>query len=206
MKEIEKIVVANGNPAKIERYGRLLSEYIKEVVGLKDVGVTEKPEEHGETAEENAEIKARFYTSKTGLLVFSEDEALYVDFLSENEQPGVRVRRVNGSDEVDDEKLLSHWEGIVAQVPENKRTGRWHIAYCVATPDGNVKTVAVDHPIIFFSPSSQVKLLGWPMSSLEGPVAFNKPHSELTPEERKINDEKADKAIKERLDELLTAK
>lgn len=204
MIEIEKIVVASGNPAKVERYGKLLSHYAKGVVGLKDIGVTEKPEEHGETAEENVEIKAKFYADKTELLVFSEDEALYVDFLSDDEQPGVHVRRINGKDEVDDDLLLSHWEKRVAKVPEDKRTGRWHIAYCIATPDGKTKTVALDHPIIFFSPSSPVRLPGWPMSSLEGPVAFNKPHSELTEKERVEHEQKSNITIAEKLKELIS--
>jgi len=203
MKEIEKMVVASGNPAKVERYGKMLSLYVNKVIGIKDMGITEKPEESGNTAEENAEIKGRFYANKTGLLVFSEDEALYVDFLPEDKQPGVHVRRIDGQDEVDDEKLLVYWEKMIARVPETSRTGRWHIAYCVATPDGEVKTIGLDHPIVFFSPSSKVRIPGWPMSSLEGPVAFNKPHSELTQEERKLNDGKADKAIKEKLKDLM---
>jgi len=205
MRKVEKIVVASGNPAKVERYGRILSQYAREVVGIKDLGIADKPKELGDTAEKNAEIKARFYADRTGLLVLSEDEALYVDFLPENQQPGVYVRRVDGIDEVDDGRLLAHWEKIVAQVPESNRTGRWHIAYCIATPHGKVKTVGLDHPIVFFSPSSQVRIPGWPMSSLEGPIVFHKPHSELTEKERKLNDEKANKAIQEKLEELMSS-
>lgn len=203
MKKVEKIVIATRNPAKVERFQGLLAKYAKEVVGLNDLGITDKPEEKGTTAEENAEIKARFYANKTGLLVFSEDEALYVDFLLPKEQPGVYVRRVEGKDEVDDDQLLAYWEKIVAKVPKNKRTGRWHIAYCLASPNGTLKTVALDHQILFFSPTSKVRLPGWPMSSLEGPVGFNKSHSELTEEEKKKLNSKADKEIAGKLKELL---
>jgi inosine/xanthosine triphosphate pyrophosphatase family protein len=204
MKEIKEIVVASKNPAKIERYSRMLSNYASEVLGLSDLGVTEEPEESGKTAEENAEIKARFYADSTGLLVFSEDESLYVDFLPEDKQPGVHVRRIDGKDEADDVKLLKHWEGMVAKVPENERTGKWHIAYCIATRDGTVKTVALDHPLVFFSPSSDVRIPGWPMSSLEGPVKFNKPHSELSREERKMHEEETNKHILVKLQELMS--
>jgi len=203
MKEIEKIVVATKNPAKVERYGRMLSQYANQVVGLQDVGETDKPAETGETAEENAEIKGRYYAEKTGLLVFSEDEALYVDFLPENQQPGVHVRRIDGKDEADDNQLLSHWEEIVAKVPEGERTGKWHIAYCIASPDGIVNTTSLEHPIVFFSPSSEIKIPGWPMSSLEGPAALNKPHSEMTEEEKRETDERANTAIAEKVKELL---
>ena len=202
MKEIESIVVASKNPAKVERYGKLLSLYISQVVGLSDLGITDQPEENGETAEQNAEIKGKHYAQRTGMLVFSEDEALYVDFLPENQQPGVHVRRINGKDEVDDETLLSYWEQVVSAVPEEERAGKWHIAYCIAHPDGTIHTVSLDHPIMFFSPPSNVRIPGWPMSSLQGPSAFGKPHSELTQEERELADKRADEAIVKKLQEL----
>ena len=184
MKKFSKLVVATKNPAKTDYYRSILDEIADEVLSLNDFGSIEKPNESGSTAEENAEIKARYYAMKTGLPVFSEDEALEVDFLPESEQPGTHVRRINGHDEVDDDQLLKHWEEIISKVPEGKRTGRWHIAYSISLPDGQTHTVALDHSLVFFSPSSKIRVPGWPMSSLEGPVLFNKPHSELTEEER----------------------
>jgi len=195
----EKFVIASRNEAKIKRFGRLLSDLAIAVVGLDNLGVTGKPEETGQTAEENAEIKARFYADKTSLGVLSEDESLFADFLPPDKQPGVHVRRIGGRREVSDKELLDYWEQLVAQAPEEKRTGHWHIAYCLATPEGEVHTVSLDHQIKFFSPSSGVRLPGWPMSSLQGPVDFDKPDSELTPEERKQKDQLADGLIQEKL-------
>ena len=68
---------------------------VKQIVGLDEFEMKEKPGEAGETAEENAEIKAKFYIRRTGLPVLSEDESLFVDFLSADKQPGVHVRRIN---------------------------------------------------------------------------------------------------------------
>jgi inosine/xanthosine triphosphate pyrophosphatase family protein len=203
MKEVKKIVVASSNPAKVTRFRKILSEHVEEVVSLNDLGIVEKPEESGETAEENAKIKGRFYAKKTGLIVFSEDEALYVDFLPGSKQPGVHVRRIDGKDEVNDDTLLKYWEKLVAEVPKNERTGRWHIAYSIVTPNGKSKTVTLDSPLIFFSPSSDVRIPGWPMSSLEGPIKFNKPHSELSEEEREIHEGEANGHIVEKLRELM---
>jgi inosine/xanthosine triphosphate pyrophosphatase family protein len=200
---VEKIVVASKNPAKVARYGRMLSKYAKETVGLDALGITDKPEETGETAEENAQIKGIFYANRAGLPVFSEDEALYVDFLPKDKQPGVHVRRIKGRNEASDDELLSYWEKIVAKVPEDKRTGRWQIAYCITSPSGRSKSVILNHPIIFFSPTSKVKLPGWPMSSLEGPVEFGKPHSELIDEERKQHEENSNQQIIKKLEELM---
>ena len=202
--KIKKIVVATRNESKKSRFSRLLVEMVGQVTGLDEMGVTEKPKETGNTAEENAQIKATFYAAATGLPVLAEDESLWVDFLPKDKQPGVHVRRINRKDEVTDEELLAYWEALVAKSPVNKRTGYWHIAYCLGTPDGKVHTGALDHPIMFFSPSSKVRLPGWPTSSLQGPVMFGKPDSELTDEERRLKDQRADKLIKEKLQELFT--
>lgn len=202
MKKILKLVIATRNPGKKERYGKVLSGVVEEVLSLDDLGVKEKPEENGETAEENAKIKAVFYTEKTGLPVFAEDESLFVDFLPPEKQPGVYIRRVNGKEEVDDEQLLDHWERIISQVPKEKRTGRWHTAYCFATPEGKIALTAVDYCRIFFSPPSKIRIHGWPMSSLQGPAEFGKPHAELTEKERRQAEKETDKIILKKLKEL----
>lgn len=199
MKRLEKIVVATRNPGKKERYGRLLSRVAKEVLSLADLGIKEKPQESGETAEENAKIKAIFYAKLTGLLVFSEDESLFVDFLPLDKQPGVYIRRVDGKEEVDDNQLLAHWEKIIAKVPKEKRTGRWHTAYCLAAPIGKVSIVSTDHHRMFFYPSSKIRIPGWPMSSLQGPIEAGKPHSELTRKELKQFEREADRIILKKL-------
>ena len=55
----EKLVIGSGNPAKVDFYRSLFIDVSGEVVGLKQLGVMEKPQESGETAEENATIKGR---------------------------------------------------------------------------------------------------------------------------------------------------
>ncbi len=113
--KIEKLVIATRNRSKKERFGGLFVKIVKEVLALDDFNISEKPQEIGATADENAEIKARFYSQKLNLPVFSEDEALYVDFLLPEKQPGVFVRRINGRDESNDDELLSYWEKITAE-------------------------------------------------------------------------------------------
>lgn len=203
MLKLKKLVIATKNPAKIAHYKTILGEISDEVFGLDSFEIMDKPEESGTTAEENAKIKATFYALKTGCPVFSEDEALYVDFLPETEQPGTHVRRINGRDEVDDDQLILHWEKVIASVPKNKRTGKWRIAYCIATPEGSIKTSGLDYPIMFFSPTSKIRIPGWPMSSLQGSSLFKKPHSEQSKEEREISKKRTEQELKNMLLELL---
>lgn len=202
MEKIDKIVIATRNPAKRKRYGALLSGLADEIFGLNDLGITDKPSETGETAEQNAEIKAKFYSQMSGLIAFSEDEALFVDFVPPEKQPGVHVRRIEGRDEANDDQLLAYWERVIARVPPDQRSGRWQIAYCLATPAGQTKTIALDYPRIFFSPSSKIRIPGWPMSSLQGPAALGKPHSELTEKEQAQLNRETDRLLLEKLREL----
>ncbi|HUW21603.1 MAG TPA: non-canonical purine NTP pyrophosphatase [Candidatus Bathyarchaeia archaeon] len=195
MVTIDKILLATHNPAKINRFRRVFANFSSEILSLSDLRIQDKPDESGETAEENAIIKARFYRLKTELPVFAEDESLYVDFLPLEKQPGVHVRRIEGKDEVDDRKLLIYWEKLVSNVPKEKRTGHWHIAYALAFSQDKIISFALDSPIIFFSPPSKVRLPGWPISSLQGPADFGKPHSELTGKEIKKHEEKLSRLI-----------
>lgn len=169
---------------------------------MSDLNIEGKPHEVGETAEENAWIKASYYSAKTNLPIFCEDEALYVDFLPADKQPGTHVRRLNGQDEATDDELLAYWENIVKTVPEGKRTGRWHIAYCLAL-NSQVKTVSMDHEILFFYPASKTRIPGWPMSSLEGSVILKKPNSERTEEEKQLSLRQQAPIILEKLKELI---
>ena len=203
MNKFKKLVIATKNQSKVDYYKEILNELVGEVVSLNDFDITDRPNEIGQTAEENAEIKAKFYAGKIGLQVFSEDEALYVDFLPKTKQPGTHVRRINGKDELDDEQLLNHWESIISRVPLKKRTGRWHIAYCIFMPNGKTKMASLDHPIMFYSPPSKIRLPGWPLSSLQGSILFKKPHSEQTKEEREISKTRTTDEIKKILSYFL---
>ena len=58
---MKKILIGTTNPAKIGRFEALLAGYDVEFRTLKDLGITEEPEEQGSTPEENAILKAAFY-------------------------------------------------------------------------------------------------------------------------------------------------
>jgi len=201
MTKLEKIVIATHNPAKIQRFKDALLKVTDNILTLADLGITVEAEETGLTAEENAKIKALFYAKLTGLPVFSHDSALYVDFLPADNQPGVNVRRINGKEATDDE-LFDHWKTIIIKAPEEKRIGKWHSAYCLATPDGTMNLFAIDHPRQFFWPPSEKRIVGWPLDSMMGPCGFNKPCSELTDEEREEAHKEADDVLAEKIPEF----
>lgn len=197
MSKIEKLVIATRNPAKKKRYDRIISklDIADSILDLSNFDFQEKPVESGKSAEENAKIKALFYAKKTKLPVISEDESLFVDFLPLDKQPGTNVRRVSGR-ELNDDELFAYWGEIIARVASEKRTGKWHVAICLARPDKTISLASYDTEILFFFPPSETRIPGWPISSLQGPVVFKKPHSELTQEEMDLYEEKIEKILK----------
>ena len=184
MTQIEKLVIATRNPAKIEYYRHLFTGIVADILGLNETEIEGKPTETGDTAEENAQIKASYYSTRINLPVFCEDEALLVDFLPTDKQPGTHVRRINGKGEATDDELFEYWENIIKNIPEARRTGRWHIAYCLGL-NGKIRTTSMEHEIKFFYPTSKIRIPGWPMSSLEGSTSLGKPNSERTEEDKR---------------------
>lgn len=199
MPKNKKIIIATRNSAKVEHYRQIFDGLVNTVLGLEDLGIEGKPEEVGDTAESNALIKAEYYSKRTNLPVFSEDECLYVNFLPADRQPGTNVRRVNGRDLTDDE-LITHWENIVKKVPEEKRIGHWHFAYCLANKN-DTKIVTRDFPVRFYYPSSKIRIPGWPLSSLQG--SRGKPHSEYTEEEKHLSVQRDFEVVSSILKQLL---
>ncbi len=93
---MKKLLVATTNPAKLAEYRLLLRDLPLEVISLSDAGISQAPEESGETFAENARLKARFYFERAGIATLADDGGLEVDALGG--APGVRSHRWLGED------------------------------------------------------------------------------------------------------------
>lgn len=98
----QRLVVATGNPHKVEEITRLLGRVVPAVArgGLELVAMTElgvnSPVEDGDTFEANALIKARACAEATGWPAIADDSGIEVDALEG--APGVRSARYAGDD------------------------------------------------------------------------------------------------------------
>jgi XTP/dITP diphosphohydrolase len=121
-----QLIFATNNDHKIEEISALLGETFQ-LLGLKDLLISEEiPEDH-ETLEENASQKAWYIYKRTGLNCFADDTGLEVDAL--NGAPGVYSARYSrmGSPTFPDmepapgniRKLLLKMEGV------NERSARF---------------------------------------------------------------------------------
>jgi XTP/dITP diphosphohydrolase len=95
-----KVWCATGNPCKLREFrlaARVLDIDIEPLVNLKTI---EPPEETGATFEENARLKAEYYSRFAPGLLFADDSGLEVDALGG--EPGVRSARYAGENATDD--------------------------------------------------------------------------------------------------------
>ena len=108
--KIKKIVFATGNPNKLKEIKSAIKSF--EIVGLKDLGITEEIPETGDTLKKNALQKAKYVYDKTGLDCFSDDTGLEIEAL--NNRPGVYSAMYAGPDcnaENNMRKVLKELEG-----------------------------------------------------------------------------------------------
>jgi XTP/dITP diphosphohydrolase len=89
----DKLLIASGNKGKIVEISKLLEPFNVEVISAADYYLPE-PEENGSTFIENAEIKSRYYSNKTGLPSLADDSGLCVEAL--NGAPGIFSARWAG--------------------------------------------------------------------------------------------------------------
>ena len=92
--KVKKIVFATGNLNKLKEIKSAINSF--EIVGLKDLGITEELPETGTNLKENALQKAKYVYDKTGVNCFSDDTGLEIESL--NNRPGVYSAMYAGSD------------------------------------------------------------------------------------------------------------
>ena len=132
------MLIATNNSGKVEEYRRLLGYLPVELTTPSNEGMTEEPDETGDTFEENALIKARFYSEATGLPALADDSGIEVDAL--NGEPGVRSARYGGMQEASDDDRNKLLLSKLSHVPWEERTARFRCAVAMVWPDAGEET------------------------------------------------------------------
>jgi XTP/dITP diphosphohydrolase len=123
------LLLASQNAGKLAEMRTLVAGMPFHVLGPREIGIDEAPEETGTTFLENAVLKARYYAGRSGRLTVADDSGLSVDALDGG--PGLYSSRFGGEGATDDDRnrlLLRKLEGV----PPEKRTARFTSAVAVA--------------------------------------------------------------------------
>lgn len=179
-----RIILGSSNPAKKEMIESILDPVGIKVIGVDDLGVKLDIGEGGATPQENARRKALAYARILQEPVLSIDNALYLEGLPPEEQPGPYVRRIPGrTGRPSDQDLLKHYIGIIRRLG-NEVDGYWEFAIAVAYPDGTLHEGTIISPRKFVSKPSATVLEGYPLESIQIDPETGKYISEMTKEER----------------------
>ncbi len=123
------LLLASQNPGKLNEMRRLVEGLPFRVVGPRDLGIVDAPDETGESFLENATIKALAYARLSGRLTVADDSGLSVDAL--DGQPGLQSSRFGGegaSDLARNTLLLEKLDGQ----PHERRGAHFTSAVVVA--------------------------------------------------------------------------
>lgn len=131
-----KLLYGTGNPAKLAVMKKRLLELGIELIGLRDLeGEIPDVPELGKDPLENARQKAVAYYNAFHMPVFSCDSGLYFDNISDDIQPGVHVRTINGKYLTDNEMLL-YYSNLARQYGD--LTARYRNAICLVLDEEHI--------------------------------------------------------------------
>lgn len=132
----KKLLLATNNRGKAREYRSLLRGIPYRLVTLADEGITTDVPETGKTFEENARLKATILARESGLLTLADDSGLEIDALGG--EPGVFSARHAGENASDADRV-SFLLARLWDVPEDKRTARFHCVIAIVSPEGKVE-------------------------------------------------------------------
>jgi XTP/dITP diphosphohydrolase len=124
-----RLLIATTNTGKLREIRSLLASAPAELVTLGDLPPIEEPEETGQTFEDNARLKALYYSARSGMTTVAEDSGLVIDGL--DGEPGVRSARFLRPDASYPERFAAIFQQL-AGPPEKNRAARFVCALAVA--------------------------------------------------------------------------
>ena len=184
---MKQVVFATGNPTKAKRFSKGLEKYDIEVLSLKDLNISIDTLENGNNVIENAMLKARDCYKKTGMPSMGMDDSLYLEGVPKDKQPGLFVRRVNGS-VLNDEEMIEHYTNLVREYGiDGKLDCKWVYGLAVINQNGEESTYTwnKDNFYMVDKPSLVVNS-GYPLNSISKYKELDKYFSEIDDNDKEI--------------------
>lgn len=172
-----------------------LQNYPIDVLCPDDLNLHIEVEENGSTAVENALIKASAYYETVQLPTIAGDSGVALTGVAEEDQPGLLVRRVNGSVLTDDE-MIDHYAGL-AKKAGKLCTLQYVTGIALITAEGVRSMELLDRPLRLCSvPNPNRKHKGNPLDVVTK-TADGRYFNDLTDEERTAYDQQGERQFTE---------
>lgn len=163
----QRLLLATNNPSKVREIADSLSDLDVEILSLHDIDKSKhppEPPEDGESFEDNARIKAEFWTRETGLPTLSDDSGILVEALPN--ELGVKTVRFGKGPEASDEEWLDYF--LERMRDKQNRRAKFVCTLALARPDQKIEffdsevtgviTEKIEAPILPRIPLSSVFL------------------------------------------------
>lgn len=131
----DKILVASSNKDKIREINEFLQAYDTEAISASIYNLP-APEENGINFAQNAIIKAKFYSEKTGLVALADDSGLEIEAL--NGAPGILSARWADNGKDFSKAINRIYEELQLSGFKNMRA-KFTCALCLCLPDGKLE-------------------------------------------------------------------
>lgn len=186
-----KVLLGTTNPSKVKRFEDLLSDYDVEFYTLKDLGVADEPLESGKTPEENAIIKAKFYSLYFDVVICN-DSGLYFEELPLDDirQPGLNIRTPNGRSRLSDEEAIEYYTKLISSL--GGKVNAFYMDALAVYNKGEITTfpngeIIQTQAFYMVDKVSQKRHEGWPLDSISVNKTTNKYLVDLSESEAKDN-------------------
>lgn len=177
---MQKILIATHNFGKYKELMEVLEDLPFKFVSLNDEKIEEDVEEHGDSFEANAILKAEFFSRLTGLPTISDDSGIHMDALEG--ELGVKTRRWGAGAEATDEEWLAHFLDRMAK----EKNRRAEFVACIAFALPHAETVTFRGECvgqILDKPQTKIEH-GIPLSSVFLPNGKDKVYSAMSKAEK----------------------
>lgn len=181
-------IYGTGNAGKIQFMQEVFSPLDFRLMGIGDFSLSlPDVDESGNSPLENARIKALAYYqalcnhTEFDYPLFSCDSGLYLEGLSEKEQPGVHVRRVGGKN-LTDEEMINYYASV-AESLGGKVTARYRNAICLVMNANEIyeymgEDIASAEFLLVSKPHPKLES-GFPLNSLSVDIDSGRYYNDL---------------------------
>jgi len=178
------LLLGSRNHARIEITRRAITGLPVRLITLDEVGVEGDAPEEGLTSAENAAYKAQFYYAAALMPTLAMDGALHIERFPAEKQPGVYVRRVNGTNtHVPDDELLGYYASELAAVG-GQSPARWTASYALAVSKQEVIVHTINFDVLMMAQPVGQPRPGHALDTLMRRPGDLKPFSEMSVDEK----------------------
>ena len=166
-----KVLLGTTNPSKVIRFENLLIGQKIEFLTLNDLKITSEPNEIGKNPEENAIIKAKFYSQYFDVVICN-DSGLYFEELDilDKRQPGLNIRTPNRENRLNDEEMIEYYSNLISSL--GGKVSAYYLDGIAVFNKGkmysfmdNEEVTKTDSFYMISTPSNK-RHQGWPLDSL----------------------------------------